>query len=197
MGRQNACARHGLAEEKIEEGIGLARGGVKHVHRRQGAAAGPSIGSDPPRLGAGSGSTQLRRQGLAVCGHSVVAHILQTDSAAIQIQGAAVTVIHRRGNVRRQLALQHQPHAASFEIPALVGECSRIHIGQHFSVEGGDVPNSGESGISETIAIERHLHAGIAFAMRQRDFLVFRLFKRRREPSHADAWVGFAHICRR
>src|SRR3954469_25547356 len=128
MAWQSRRTRKGLAEEEVEEWVRLSRGCIEHIHRSKSAATGPAIGSDPTRLGARSRPCQLGRNRMPISGDALVAHVVEIVVAIFQVEHTAIAIIHSRRDIGIELLLEHQPHAVSLKIAALISERPRINI---------------------------------------------------------------------
>ena len=58
-----------------------------------------------------NGSAELGGHGMTAFGSDLVARVLQLNIRTRQIEHAAVGVVESCGQIRKQLPLQHQPHA--------------------------------------------------------------------------------------
>src|SRR5215467_8338996 len=104
---------------------------------------------------------------MPILDHAVLADIFQVGLPVFQVEYSTITVVHGGGNVGSDFLLEHQPHAASFNIASLIGKCPRINIWKDFAVEGGKLTDAGERWIGDAVGIHRRLHAGLSLAMRE------------------------------
>ena len=123
--------------------------------------------------------------------------ILQRNVGAGEFERAAVRVIQRRGEIRRELALEYDPQSVGVERLARIAEGARGDIRKQESSGGGDFPNAGECRINHMIGEHGDLHVVLAHAPGNAQFLVVSALNLRRVAKQTDVWIGFAQVRRR